>query len=79
MIDESLPPETSGIAQGIVNGIGTLGFSLMSPIYGGLVDITGGYSISNLIVVGSSILTTVLFIFFTNETYGGKNSYKLSK
>jgi sugar phosphate permease len=79
MIDESLPPETSGIAQGIVNGVGTLGFSLMSPIYGSLVDVTGGYSISNLIVVGSSILTTVLFIFFTNETYGGKNSYKLSK
>jgi hypothetical protein len=48
----------------------------MSPIYGGLVDVTGGYSISNLIVIGSSILTTVLFILFTNETYGGKNSYK---
>lgn len=73
MIGETLPHETSGIAQGLVNGIGTLGFSLMSPIYGALVDATGGYGPSNTIVIGIGVLTTLMFAFFTSETYGGAN------
>ena len=73
MIGEILPHETSGIAQGLVNGIGTLGFSLMSPIYGALVDATGGYGPSNTIVLGVGVLTTLMFAFFTTETYGGAN------
>ncbi len=73
MISETLPHETSGIAQGLVNGIGTLGFSIMSPIYGALVDATGGYGPSNTIVLGVSVLTALMFIFFTKETYGGAN------
>ena len=73
MIGETLPHETSGIAQGLVNGIGTLGFSIMSPIYGALVDATGGYGLSNTIVIAVSVLTTLMFLFFTAETYGGAN------
>jgi len=73
MIGETLPHETSGIAQGLVNGIGTLGFSLMSPIYGALVDATGGYGPSNIIVLAVSVLSTLMFAFFTSETYGGAN------
>ena len=73
MICETLPHETSGIAQGLVNGIGTLGFSFMSPIYGALVDATGGYGPSNTIVLAVSVLTTLMFVFFTTETYGGAN------
>ncbi len=73
MIGETLPHETSGIAQGLVNGIGTLGFSIMSPIYGALVDATGGYGASNTIVIAVSVLTTLMFVFFTTETYGGAN------
>ena len=73
MIGETLPHETSGIAQGLVNGIGTLGFSFMSPIYGALVDATGGYGPSNTIVLAVSVLTTLMFVFFTTETYGGAN------
>jgi len=73
MIGETLPHETSGIAQGLVNGIGTLGFSIMSPIYGALVDATGGYGASNTIVLGVSVLTTLMFVFFASETYGGVN------
>ena len=73
MIGETLPHETSGIAQGLVNGIGTLGFSIMSPIYGALVDATGGYGASNTIVIAVSVLTTLMFVFFTAETYGGAN------
>jgi predicted MFS family arabinose efflux permease len=74
MIGETLPHETSGIAQGLVNGIGTLGFSFISPLYGALVDVTGGYSPSNTVVLGISVLTTLMFTFFTSETYGGANS-----
>ena len=76
MIGETLPHETSGIAQGLVNGIGTLGFSLMSPIYGALVDATGGYGPSNTIVLGVSVVTALMFVFFTKETYGGANISK---
>jgi predicted MFS family arabinose efflux permease len=76
MIGETLPHETSGIAQGLVNGIGTLGFSIMSPIYGALVDATGGYGPSNTIVIAVSMLTTLMFVFFTTETYGGTNGSK---
>ena len=76
MIGETLPHETSGIAQGLVNGIGTLGFSIMSPIYGALVDATGGYGPSNTIVIAVSVLTTLMFVFFTTETYGGTNGSK---
>jgi predicted MFS family arabinose efflux permease len=76
MISETLPPETSGIAQGLVNGIGTLGFSVMSPVYGTLVDITGGYSTSNMLVLATGVLTTMIYALFTRETYGGVNSSK---
>jgi len=73
MIGETLPHEPSGIAQGLVHGIGTRGFSIMSPIYGALVDATGGYGLSNTIVIAVSVLTTLMFVFFTSETYGGGN------
>ena len=71
MISETLPPDVTGIAQGLVNGVGTLGFSIISPIYGGLIDLTGGYFFSNLFVFATGILTTLNYIFFTSETYGG--------
>ncbi len=73
MISETLPPETTGIAQGLVNGIGTLGFSLMSPVYGTLVDVTGSYGTSNMLVIATSVLTTIIYVLFTKETYGGAN------
>jgi predicted MFS family arabinose efflux permease len=70
MIPESLPPETAGIGLGIVNGMGTLGFSLMSPIYGALIDATGSYTASNLVIMACGIMMTVTFALFTRETYG---------
>ena len=70
MIPESLPPGTAGIGLGIVNGMGTLGFSLMSPIYGALIDATGSYSTSNLVIMACGIMMTVTFAIFTKETYG---------
>ena len=73
MIEETLSHETFGIAQSPVNGIGTLGFSLMSPNYGALVDATGGYGPSNTIILGVKVFTALMFVFFTSETYGGAN------
>ncbi|HUS79446.1 MAG TPA: MFS transporter [Patescibacteria group bacterium] len=70
MIPESLPPETASIGLGIVNGMGTLGFSLMSPIYGALIDATGSYTASNLVIMACGIMMTVTFALFTRETYG---------
>jgi len=73
MVPETLPPEVSGIGMGIVNGMGTLAFSVMNPIYGYLVDITGGYLVSNAIVVVSGIALVAVSVLFLKETYGGAN------
>jgi len=73
MVPETLPPEVSGIGMGIVNGMGTLAFSVMNPIYGYLVDITGGYLVSNAIVVVSGIALVTVSVLFLKETYGGAN------
>jgi sugar phosphate permease len=73
MVPETLPPEVSGIGMGIVNGMGTLAFSLMNPIYGYLVDITGDYLFSNAMVVVSGIALVAVSVLFLKETYGGAN------
>jgi len=71
MVPEALPPETAGIALGLLNGIGTLGFSLLTPVYGSLVDITGGYGASNGIILAAGFLATLVLVLFAEETYGG--------
>jgi sugar phosphate permease len=70
VIPESLPAEVAGIALGLVNGIGTLGFSLLTPVYGTLVDVTGTYTASNAILVIAGVGMTLIFAFFTKESYG---------
>jgi MFS family permease len=71
MIPETLPSEIAGIGLGLMNGFGTIGFSLITPIYGGLVDSTGGYAASNLVILGGAILMPLIFVFFIKECYGG--------
>jgi nitrate/nitrite transporter NarK len=73
MVPETLPPEVAGVGMGIVNGIGTLAFSVMNPIYGYLVDITGSYFASNAMVVVAGIALVVVSVLFLKETYGGAN------
>jgi predicted MFS family arabinose efflux permease len=77
MIPEALPPETAGIALGLLNGIGTLGFSLLTPVYGRLVDLTGGYRASNGIILVAGVLATLILFLFTEETYGGEQSGRI--
>ena len=71
LVPEALPSETAGIALGLLNGIGTLGFSLLTPVYGSLVDITGGYRASHGIILATGFLTTLVIVFFVEETYVG--------
>ncbi len=71
MVPEVLPQEEASIGLGLVNGLGTIGFSLITPFYGGLIDATGGYFASNAVLIVISIIMTVTIILFTKETYGG--------
>ena len=71
MIPETLPEEIAGIGLGLMNGLGTIGFSIITPIYGGLVDSTGGYGASNLLILFGAVLMPLIFIFFIKECYGG--------
>jgi sugar phosphate permease len=77
MIPETLPPEKAGVGLGLVNGLGTIGFSFIAPLYGGLVDATGKYYASNSLLLGGAILMTIIFTVFLKESYGGlsKNSH----
>ena len=71
MVPEVLPREKASIGLGLVNGLGTIGFSLITPFYGGLIDSTGNYFASNMVIMASSIIMMVTMVFFTKETYGG--------
>jgi sugar phosphate permease len=70
MIPETLPTKTAAIGLGIVNGAGTIGFSILAPIYGVLVDITGSYNASNMIVLGIAIVAPIIFGLLIKESYG---------
>lgn len=71
MIPETLPPSKAAVGLGLVNGIGTIGFSVITPIYGGLVDLTGSYAASNLMIQGGAALMPIVFLLFIKECYGG--------
>jgi MFS family permease len=70
MIPETLPTKTAAIGLGIVNGAGTIGFSILAPIYGVLVDVTGSYSASNMIILGIAIVAPIIFGLLIKESYG---------
>ncbi|OGD45258.1 hypothetical protein A3K69_04560 [Candidatus Bathyarchaeota archaeon RBG_16_57_9] len=71
MVPETLPPERAGVGLGLVNGLGTVGFSVVAPVYGGLVDATGGYGASNTVLMGGAVAMTLIFALFIKECYGG--------
>jgi len=73
MVPEVLPPEKASIGLGLVNGLGTIGYSIITPFYGSLIDITGNYFASNMVMILSALVMTATMIFFTKETYGGLN------
>jgi len=69
MVPEVLPPRLAGIGLGLMNGLGTLGFSIVAPVYGALVDSTGGYVLSNSMILLGAAVMTIVIIIFTRETY----------
>ena len=73
MVPEVLPPEKASIGLGLVNGLGTIGYSIITPFYGSLIDITGNYFASNMVMILSALVMTATMILFTKETYGGLN------
>jgi len=71
MVPETLPPERASVGLGLVNGLGTIGFSVVAPLYGGLVDSTGGYGASNTVLMAGAVAMTLIFAVFIKECYGG--------
>ena len=71
MVPEVLPIEKASIGLGLVNGLGTIGYSIITPFYGSLIDITGGYFASNMVMICSALVMTATMVLFTKETYGG--------
>jgi len=74
VIPEILPPEKAGIGLGLINGLGTIGFSLITPLYGGLIDATQNYLISNLLLLVGAVLMTFIFVIWIEETYVTNNN-----
>lgn len=70
MVPEKLPANESGIGLGLINAVCTLGISILSPIYGGLVDITGNYWASNMMLLIGAFLVPVLMLRI-KDPYGG--------
>jgi MFS family permease len=71
MVPEVLPSEKAGIGLGLVNGLGTIGYSIIAPIYGSLIDTTGNYNLSNMFLIVNGVVLTALIFTTMKETYGG--------
>ncbi len=67
---EVLPAGKTGIGLGLMNGTSIILSSLLAPVYGSLVDVTGSYFMPNIISLGLSLFTIVVIVIFTKETYG---------
>ena len=70
MVPEVLPSNESGIGLGLINAVCTLSISLLSPVYGGLVDSTGGYLTSNLLMLLGALLVPLITLR-VKDPYGG--------
>ena len=71
MIPEVLPRDMAGMGLGLMNALGTLGFTLFTPIYGALIDVFGSYVFSNALILLGAASMTAIYIIFMRETYGG--------
>jgi predicted MFS family arabinose efflux permease len=67
---EILPSGKASIGLGMMNGMSVMLSSLLAPIYGTLVDITGSYFTPNIIALGFGCVTVLAVFSFIKETYG---------
>lgn len=70
MVPEILRSEETGIGLGVINAVCTLGISLLSPVYGALVDSTGSYFTSNMLMLVGAFHVPLLMTN-VDESYGG--------
>jgi predicted MFS family arabinose efflux permease len=67
---EILPPGKASIGLGMMNGMSVILSSLLAPVYGSLVDVTGSYFTPNIIALGLSLGTVLIIFILIKETYG---------
>ncbi|MCX6648366.1 MAG: MFS transporter [Candidatus Bathyarchaeota archaeon] len=70
MVGEVLPARKASIGLGLLNGSNIVFSSVMTPLYGSIVDQTGSFFIPGLISIGIAAVTFVVLLRFTRETYG---------
>ncbi len=72
MVSEVLPPGKASIGLGVMNGLSTIISSLITPLYGSFVDVTGSYLLPNIVILGLGAFTLIVLFRYTKETYGVK-------
>jgi MFS family permease len=70
MVGEILPLRKASIGLGLINGLSIIFSSVMTPLYGSLVDQTGSFFIPTLLSIGIAAVTFVVLLVYTKETYG---------
>lgn len=70
MVGEVLPARKASIGLGLLNGSNIIFSSMVTPLYGSLVDQTGSFFIPGLISIGVAAVTFAVLLLFTRETYG---------
>jgi MFS family permease len=70
MVGEVLPARKASIGLGLLNGTNIVFSSMMTPLYGSLVDQTGSFFIPGMISIGVAAVTFFVLIRYTRETYG---------
>jgi MFS family permease len=69
MVTEVLPSTLSGTGLGVLNFLGYAGSTIMTPVFGALIDSTGSYTLSNEIVITVSLIIVLIYSVFVRETY----------
>jgi len=67
---EILPSGKASIGLGMMNGMSVMLSSVLAPIYGSLVDVTGSYFTPNIIALGFGAITVLVVFSYIKETYG---------
>ena len=70
MVGEVLPARKVSIGLGLLNGLGIIFSSAMTPLYGSLVDQTGSFFIPTLLSIGIATVTFAVLIIGMKDTYG---------
>ena len=78
MVTEVLPSTLSGAGLGVLNFLGYAGSTVMTPVFGALIDNTGSYNLSNEIVIAIGLVIVLIYSVFVKETYSQRREYDSS-